>query len=245
MKADFPCILKELCLLELWHAATLMVNLPLTILLGFVLTYWLFVILGALDMDSLDVDMHVDADMDLDADADLDVHAALDADADVHPDLEGHAEGISAFFIFLNFFNFGRAPFMVVLSVLISVMWMVAMLATHYLSFSSPWLALAFYIPNLIVSLFLTKFLTIPFALAFQHLKKDPLAVESVEAMMCTLLSDTDGQRLAQGEVTVPEGAPYRVNVKSRPGVLLRRGEKVLLIEKNKEKGFYYVESIE
>jgi len=226
-------------LLELWHAATLMVNLPLTLLLGLVLAYWLFVILGALDMDSLDVDLHVDADVD------MDVHPDLDADADVHPDPEGHVEGAGAFLIFLNFFNFGRAPFMVVLSVLISVMWMVAMLATHFLAFGSPWLAMAFYLPNLIVSLFLTKFLTIPFALMFEHLKKDPLAVESVEAMMCTLLSDTDGQRLAQGEVIVPDGAPYRVNVKSRPGVVLRRGEKVLLIEKNQKSGFYYVESIE
>ena len=222
-------------MLELWHAAITLVNLPLTVLLGLVLLYWLSVIFGALDMDSFDVDM--DADIDVDIDADVDVDADVDADA--------HIEGLGSFLIFLNFFNFGRAPFMVVLSVLIVVMWMAAMLATHYLTFGSQWLALAFYVPNLIVSLFVTKFVTIPFALIFQHLKKDPLAVESVEAMMCTLLSDTDGERLAQGEVVVPGGAPYRVNVKSRPGAVLHRGDQVLIIEKNVERGFYYVEPID
>ena len=39
-----------------------------TIFLGFVVVYWLFVLLGALDLDLFDLDADIDADVDLDLD---------------------------------------------------------------------------------------------------------------------------------------------------------------------------------
>lgn len=58
-----------------------------SLLLSVVLVYWVFVLLGALDMDVFDFD--VDGDVGVDLDADVDVDVDVDADADV--DADGHA----------------------------------------------------------------------------------------------------------------------------------------------------------
>ena len=51
-------------LAELWSICVQGPNLPYTILLGFVLIYWLTVILGFLDLSTLDLDVDIDMDVD-------------------------------------------------------------------------------------------------------------------------------------------------------------------------------------
>ena len=43
--------------MELWEQAILPYNLPFTILLGLVVVFWILTLLGAVGMDSLDVDL--------------------------------------------------------------------------------------------------------------------------------------------------------------------------------------------
>lgn len=50
-------------------------------LLGVVAAYWLFVIVGALDLDVLDAHIHIDPEFDVDFDLDADVDADVDAPA--------------------------------------------------------------------------------------------------------------------------------------------------------------------
>ena len=224
-------------MLELWQTAVFLPNFPITMILGLVIVYWCMVILGALDIDLFHLDLDHDADLDLDMDADI------DGDMDADGDLGGH-EGLGAFATFLAFLNFGKVPFMIVFSVFTLSFWVIAILATHYFSDGNPWLALAFYLPNFLLSLLLTKTLTAPMVPMFRALGKHSNAVASVDALMCTLLSDTDDSRLSQGEV-ITEGAPYLVNIKARPGQLLKKGSRALIIEKDKTQDFYYVEHVD
>ncbi|MEL6844757.1 MAG: hypothetical protein AAFP02_16220, partial [Bacteroidota bacterium] len=55
-------------------------NLLYTILLGFVLLYFLSVLLGALDLEFFEIELDADVDIDVDVDMDMDVDAEADAD---------------------------------------------------------------------------------------------------------------------------------------------------------------------
>ncbi len=81
------------------------VNLPFTILLILVFIYWVFFIVGAVGLDSLDLDFDA---FDLDADVDVDVDAHLDAHGGGHA---GHSSGM--FVSMLRFFNVGDIPLMI------------------------------------------------------------------------------------------------------------------------------------
>ena len=92
---------------ELLEFAFSGINLVPTVLMIFVIIYWFIVILGIVDIDSLDFDL----DMDLDADADL------DADVDVG--------GLSSV---LAFFNIGHMPLMVFVTFFTLPLWAISLL---------------------------------------------------------------------------------------------------------------------
>ena len=127
-------------MLELWNAALAAVNLPYTILLGFVCLYWLSVITGVLDISTGDVDV----DLDIDVDADMDV----EADAEI-----GWMGGA------LHFFNFGKVPFMLIMTVVIVSAWSMAVISNHYWGDYKWHFGLAMAGPILFVSLFIAKIL--------------------------------------------------------------------------------------
>lgn len=90
---------------ELLRAAVAPPNLVATGLLVFVLLYWLTVIGGLMPLDALDVDVTTAAD----ADFNLDTH--------VGPHLHHGEAGVDWLNNALAFFNLGRVPLMVFLSV--------------------------------------------------------------------------------------------------------------------------------
>ena len=57
---------------EVLQEALMPANLVFTVMLGIVIIYWIMVILGALDVDFLDIDFDSDVDVDADVDADVD-----------------------------------------------------------------------------------------------------------------------------------------------------------------------------
>ena len=65
---------------ELFDIAISTVNLPLTILFGLLIIYWILTTLTGLDLDffDADIDVDVDADVDVDLDSDFDARGNLD-----------------------------------------------------------------------------------------------------------------------------------------------------------------------
>ena len=115
---------------ELWQAAFEPVNLFYTILLGLILLYWLSVLVGALDLSALDFDLDVDADMDMDVDVDADI----DADAEMESSL-GWMAGA------LHFFNFGKLPFMILMTFVILPAWVLSIGLNENLGHGRWWFA--------------------------------------------------------------------------------------------------------
>src|SRR5690606_32267110 len=119
-------------------------NIVPTALLIFILTYWLIVLIGFIDIDSFDIDI----------------------DLDVETDVNG-AGSVAWLNHVLYFFNLGQVPLMLFLSFVAIPMWFLAIIATEYLVFNSVFLSYLLLIPNFIVSLFIAKVFTQPFVKLF------------------------------------------------------------------------------
>ncbi len=205
--------------MELLNAAFSMINLPFTVLLIIILLYWLSVIAGILDISSFDFDL----DADVDADVDVDV------------------AGGGIFQALLAFVNLGELPFMLVLSVFVVSLWTIAILANYFLGNTSGLMALVLAAPNLVISVFITKIFTKPFAVFYRKLDDDPADKIKTVGSLCTLLADADELRISQGEVKT-NGAPLLVTVRTRPGVSMTKGSTGLIVEKDPNKDIYIVE---
>ncbi len=201
--------------MELLYAAFSTVNLPFTVLLILILLYWLSVIIGALDVSSFDID--------------------LDMDADVEPGM---------FHGFLAFLNLGELPFMLIASIFVVSTWAISILSNYYLDNSSLLLALGLAVPNLLVSLLITKLVSIPFISVFKQLNRDPGGEIKAVGSLCTLQGRADEERVAQAEV-VTGGAPLTLMVRTRQGESLPEGARALVVEKDPEKDVYIVESFD
>jgi len=205
--------------LQIWHLATNPVNLPLTVLMGLVLLYWLISMASGVDLDQ-------DLDLDLDADLDGDLPA----------------EGLGSALGVLSFFNIGLIPLSILFSIFVFALWLTAMLVTGLLPERMADLGYLIYLPNLVWSAFATKLVTSPIARGLRKMKHEERFKRSVEAKIGFLLSDNDGERLSQCEIPT-DGAPYRVTVKARAGTFLAKGTRVLVIERAETGNFYYVEN--
>ena len=218
---------------EFWEEAFKFYNFPLTLLMGVVGVFWVLTVFGVFDTDSFEPDIDADIDVDIDVDADVDV----DADAHVH-----HVEGSSSGLWLMRAFGLGDVPLMVLLSVLIFSMWSIAIFSNYYLnSGGSTLLALVFIIPNFIASLFVMKFVTMPFRPLFRALKTDPDAPEPVIGRTGTVRSSEVTESFGQIEVST-KGTPLYLNARIAPkDEPLKRGDEALIYRYLKDDGVYLV----
>lgn len=226
---------------ELFQAAFSAVNIVPTVLLLLILIYWIFVIIGAMDMDTISVDLDADTDVGFDVDADFDLEA--DVEADVDADADAHGVGSVAFLnSILTFFNLGKIPFMVWLSFLIIPMWVLSILFNYYLHNTSMLLSLVVLIPILVVSLIVSKVLTQPIAAMFEKINKNSDDKFKYAGNVCTVLMKATHNRFGQAEVK-KNGNIYRVNIITKEdGVALEKGQTALIIEYQIDKKCYLVE---
>ena len=207
---------------ELYYAAVSPPNLLPTGLLVFVLLYWLTVIVGLLDLKT--VDLNLDGDADLDADSDF------DAEGHDHDWLHGA----------LAFFNLGRIPLMIFLSFVFLPLWAGSILANYYTGNTSWLLGLAFFVPLFIGSLFVAKFLTLPFVKLFASMEKSHDGGEVAIGKVCTVLLPATAEHLGQAAVRV-NGAPLMLNVRSTAAPIAK-GETALVIDFDAQRRCYLIE---
>ncbi len=172
---------------ELLQVAVSPVNIVYTTLLILVLLYWCTVLIGLLDFSSFDLDLDLDADVDVDADIDV------DADADI--DSGGFIIGA------LQFFHFGKMPFMIIMSFVILFAWVLNIYANFYLGKGEIGFALAMAIPLLFVSLILTKIITMPLLPVFKGMNEGEEKIDMI-GLTCKVLSNITPNKLGQGELT-------------------------------------------
>lgn len=210
---------------ELLQAAFSPPNIVFTVLLFVVMLYWVTVFLGLLDFGAFDIDIDVDAEVDVDVDVDADGGVSL-----------GGLSGI------LSFFNFGRIPFMVVMSFLILSMWALSLLSDQYVGQGSLGVAAIMFIPNLAISLLFTKIITSPLVPVFRNLDGSEAPVEFI-GQVCTLTLSAGPGDLGQAEVFY-NGNNLLVSVMG-DSEQISKGEKALIVQENKEKSYFIVQKLE
>lgn len=199
------------------------VNLPASFLLGLVLLYWLMVILGVLGMDAFDLDL--DADLDFDVEADVD----------------GHFEG-SVFGKVLDFFHLGDVPIMIVASFFVLNMWIITIVSNHYFNPEFSWLVLGMWIvPNLVVSLMITKVILLPLATIFKNSdSQQKLRTEMIGQVGVVKTSEVN-ERFGQIEIQ-QDGPPIVLNVTASAGRTLGQGDAARIVAYDANQDRYIVE---
>ncbi len=214
---------------ELIQTAFSPVNLIYTFLLILIFIYWLSIIVGALDFGSFDLDFDLDTD--------------IDVEADVDTEIEGGSAGWLAGL--LHFFNFGKLPFMVIMSFLVLLSWTISIAANYYFGNNSTLFALALIFPNLFVSLFITKVITTPLVPVFDKLDAGVEPVDYI-GLTCKLVLPASTTKMGQAEVLVENSNSLLINVKvdfENP-FEFQKGEEAIIIRKEESKSYYIIKKI-
>ena len=232
-----------------------LVNLPYTIFLGVIIIFWLTVMLGALDMESLDVDADVDADVDLDLDVDMDVDADFDADidadvdADLDTDLDADAGmGGGALGSFWAALNLGAVPLSVWLSIFGILCWFLSVSGNIIVdgtvlksihNFFRLVLGSLLIIP---LAAFITRFAVIPLRPVFRI--PDPKDNKDYVRDICKITSSKVTPTFGMAEMPT-DASPLLVNVRAREEEGLTKGDKAMILRYHKDKNYYDVTRFE
>jgi len=204
-------------MLELLQTAITGVNIIPTVILGIIVLYWITVIIGAIDIDLLDFDL----------------------------DLPEGEVITNPFYGILAFINVGDLPFMLVFSIFGLSFWTISMIIGVLPIVSEGFINAVLIVPNIIVSLFVTKAVTHPLKGIFKGLMKDTSSDVKIEGKLCVLLSDLTYGRLGQAEIE-RLGSSILINVKVEDeDETLLKGDKAIVVKKNVDKGYYIIKKFE
>jgi len=211
---------------EIWNLAISPQVLPLTILLVPVALYWLLNVLGAVDLDFLDVD--------------LDTHAGHPHDA--HHDSSSHD---SWFHGALRFVNATDVPVMIVLSVLVILLWAGSMIGNLWFNAQQSGMTGGIIaVAAFFAAVILTRFVVAPMKPFFRLIRADDEKHPPVIGRTGTVRTAWVDERSGQVEIEM-QGAPLLLNARVATGTFsLPKNTEVIVISHNPESGVYTVRSL-
>jgi hypothetical protein len=214
---------------ELWFASLRFPTVVFTIALGIALVYWLFVLLGALDIDLFggehaDVGGH-------DVDVDVGGH---DVDADVDGDLDADGAGL------WHTLGLGSVPLTISISTIVLVAYVTCLLVMHYVVADSGigWLPPVLLPATLLFAMPVSGVLVRPLAPIFEV--HEGRSRHQYIGHVCTVLTGPVDDKF--GDATIEDGGTRLiVQVRSDSKGTLERGDKALIIEFDNERQAYLV----
>jgi hypothetical protein len=217
-------------------------NLPFTVLMGLVTFYWALVGLGALDFHS-EPGLEIGHGHGLHLEDGLHAHgpADLHPPAEMHHDVAHAIHGVpGAVKAALQFMNFGNVPAMIVVSVFALSLWTFSMIGNHYFNQGALQRAALLLVPNLIVTVLITKVATTPLKHLFTALNREYEEHQPVVGRTCTIITSEVTERFGQAQVET-SGAPIIINVRSFDNAIFSKGEMALIIKEDKENQLFTV----
>jgi hypothetical protein len=198
---------------ELWEQALLPYNLPLTLLLGLAIGFWILTLLGAV---------------------------SADADLPSGDDWLGDVGDLPS--AMLRVVNAGSVPVTVVLTVLILVMWISSLLLNYYLNpGASLLLAGGLFLAAFVLGVIGTKVITqplVPFMRRLKAAENAPPVIGEVGVVRSIQLDPSYGQV----EVERQDGASALLNARlSADAEPIPRGTSVAIISCDEKSGVYLV----
>ena len=235
-------------MLEVITEAVAPYTLPFTVLLGICVLYWLMVGLGLLDMDSYGVavehDVHVGGDVHTGADvAVVDAGHEVDVgDAHHEPTQMHHGPDAAhgAIKSVLQFLNFGEVPSMIVVSVMSLSLWTFAMIGNHYFNNGYFMRALILLVPNIALTIVITKIATTPLKKLFNALNREYEEHKPIIGRTCTVITSEVNEKFGRAQIET-SGAPLIINVRTFGDTVLTKGETALVIREDKDTQIFTV----
>lgn len=147
---------------------------------------------------------------------------------------------LSALFVFLNV---AELPFMLFFSILTLNFWVLSMLLYYLPLVTGGLLNGLLLIPILVISMFLTKYETLPLKGIFKTSNQHDERMIPIVHGLCTLRCSINGGRLGQAEVEVEgEATSIIINVKSDSVEdTFEKGEVAFIGSKDTDKNMYYI----
>lgn len=209
-------------LVQLWQASVHISNLFASLLLLLVVLYWVTVLCGLLDVDTLDLEM------DAGEIEGLEVGSA-----------HGH-EGL------LEYLNLRRVPLSIVVSVFALSLWLVGVLANHYLhNTSSGLLGLIVFVPNMLISAHVAKYVTMPLVPLFRSMHAHVAKVQDMAGTRVRITSSSVDAKFGQAEVIGAGGGPAVVLSVRTEGEVLPKGTEAVVVSGDTDKSVYVVSKLE
>lgn len=207
-------------MIELFYESIRLVNLPYTIFFLCAVLYWALYLIGVLGHDVLDFQSDVD----------------VDGGTDVGGDAGAHGHGIGALF---DFVYAADVPVTVIASVLSFCMWAISILVNYYTGNTSMLLAAGLALPVFAGGLVATKVVLKPFVPLLKVAFDQSSDVIHVIGQLCKVTSLEASPRHGQAEVPL-KGAPLQLNVRTRAGVTLKKGDEAVVIARDDD-GTYII----
>ena len=244
------------------HQIMALPTVVFTALLGIVFVYWLFVILGALDIDMVDVGGDLDGvgEGALDGVAEGSIDAAAEGLQGAADTIDGAAEsaGVGAEGIpgenglseglsllgFMSWLGLRNAPLTVVLSLVVLLSWGASVLGMRYFSASmgsGPMAALTVAFAAVMISLPITGLLSRPLGPLFHT--REAEARRDLVGRTCVIETGSVDEKF--GVATVHEDGRWpRIEVRSRDPNALRRGAEALIVAYDPHDETFRVEAL-
>ncbi len=209
---------------ELLQESLRFYNFPITVCFVLVVLFWMITVFGIVDSDALEPNLDLDAD--------------VDVDAQVH----GGSIGLGL----LRFFNLGEVPLMILLSVLITLVWAGAVALNYYFNPGQSFLiAGGWLFANGVVSLLLTKFLTVPLKPLMRKLKEGEKH-RPVIGRACVIKTSEVTETFGQAEAEDDSGNPLLLHVRVSEGQKsLAKGDRALVVDTLDDAQTYVVRKLE
>jgi hypothetical protein len=203
---------------ELFEASFNVVNLPATLLLIVVLLHWLIVMVGAMDMISLESELDFD--------------------------LETETDGADIGDWLLDYFNARYVPLSILLSIFSLSFWVISMYANWYIHQNqSGLLGLAIFAGNLVISSHIAKFTTAPLLPIFKSMKEQMSSKLNLVGKQAVVTSSKADAKFGQAQVRL-DGPEITLNVRTE-GEELLRGTEVVILQHEQATDIYIITQLE
>jgi hypothetical protein len=223
-----------------------------TTLLGVVLVYWMFALIGLVDFETtgpdMDVDIDVDIDIDVDVDVDVDVDTDIDAgdvshhhhlDGDVEANADGEARNIGTLASWLISLGLTGVPFSVVVSLLmlfswviccLAILWLIPLVPTEMLRFAA---GTAICIASFALSIPVTAVCVRPLRKLF--VVHRAITNADLVGRECVMFTGSVDENFGQAEIPT-HGASLHIPVMARTPNNLKRGDTAIVVSYDAEK---------
>jgi hypothetical protein len=187
---------------------------PATLLLALVVAYWMFVIIGALDLDLFHFDLHLDVDVD------------------------GHESFADWGMVGLKWFNLGDVPLMVWVTAFGLPMWLASVILDRNLSEPTTQQIVTAVLRNAGIGLVAAKILTAPLKGKLKHVEPNPAA--DLVGRTCVIMTGEATPTFGQAQIDTTDGAPLTLTVRTTGGSLAK-GMRAEIVDYAPELHVYYV----